>query len=203
MINASVVFAVFLLIFVIVGAMRGWQREVVAAAAIVLALFAMQSLNGVDRLTSLVSAAPAAAADPSSQLSAADRVKVNRFFVLVAPFLLLTFFGYLGPTLTRQLSGGRFGDRARASVQGSLIGMFFGAINGWLVISTIARFAFNQGLLPDQGQCPATGPALFLPPAGGWSKLIFVESSAYVLLTGMPLIIALVVLFVFVIVAFV
>jgi len=202
-INASVVFWVFLGIFVVVGMMRGWQREIIATASIVLALFALSQLNISLRLTSLIADAKLDGLAPAQQLLAVDAVKVKRFFILAAPFMLITFFGYLGPTLTRQLSGGRFGDRARARLQDSLIGVMIGALNGWLIISTLVRFAYNNGLLPDQGQFPSAGAALFLPPAGGWSKFIFIEYSALVTLTGPLLIVALVLLFIFVIVAFI
>ena len=137
MINASVVFWVFLGIFVVVGMMRGWQREIIATASIVLALFALSQLNISLRLTSLIADAKLDGLAPAQQLLAVDAVKVKRFFILAAPFMLITFFGYLGPTLTRQLSGGRFGDRARARLQESLIGVMIGALNGWLIVSTL------------------------------------------------------------------
>lgn len=202
MINGNVVFVLFLALFVIAGAMRGWKREVIASAAVVLGLFALQALNGVERLTSLAAAAQSAGLDPNQQLSAADRVKINRFIAVTLPFLLLTFFGYVGPALTSTLSGMHAG-RGRAGFKDGVLGMLVGAVNGWMVLSTVARFAFNQGLLPDAGQFPSAGAALFLPPPGGWSKFFFIESSAFVVLAGVPLIVVLVVLFIFVIVAFI
>jgi hypothetical protein len=202
-INATVVFVIFGVLFVIAGAMRGWKREVIASAAIVLGLFALQSLNGVERLTSFASAALTFGVDSDRQLSAADRVKISRFLLITLPFLVLVFFGYLGPTMTSALSGGKAVGRGRAGFREGVLGMLVGAVNAWMVLSTVARFAFNQGLLPDQGQFPSSGPALFLPPLGGWSNFAFVEASAFVVLTGIPLIVALVVLFLFVIIAFI
>jgi hypothetical protein len=202
-INATVVFVIFGALFVIAGAMRGWKRELIASAAIVLGLFALQALNGVERLTSFASAALTFGLDFDRQLSAADRVKLSRFALLTLPFLLLVFFGYLGPTMTSAFAAGKAIGRGRAGFRDGVLGMLVGAANAWMVLSTVARFAFNQGLLPDQGQFPSTGPALFLPPPGGWSNFLFVEASAFVILAGVPLIVALVVLFLFVIIAFI
>ena len=85
-----------------------------------------------------------------------------------------------------------------------MVGFLIGGINGFLVISTLASYAFKLGILPDNGQFPTVGQALFIPPgAGGWAKFFFIENSALTLLSGPALVIALVVLFLFVIIAFI
>jgi hypothetical protein len=204
MINATVVFWVMIGIFGFVGLMRAWQKEVIATASIVLALFALSQLNSVARLTSVVPDAKLDGLDQVRQQQAVDAVKVNRFAVQAIPFLVITFFGYMGPTITRQFQPGKFQDKARVGVQEGVVGFLIGGINGWLVISTLARFAFNMGILPDQGQFPTVGQALFIPPGGGgWAKFFFIESSAIAILAGPTLVIALVVLFLFVIIAFI
>lgn len=204
MINATVVFWVMIGIFGFVGLMRAWQKEVIATASIVLALFAMSQLNMNARLTSIVPDAKLDGLDQTKQVQAKDAVKVNRFFVQAIPFLVITFFGYLGPTITRQFQPSKFPDKARVGVQEGIVGFLVGGVNGWLIMSTLARFAYDMGLLPDQGQFPLVGQALFLPPGGGgWAKFFFIESSALSVLAGPTLIIALVVLFLFVIIAFI
>ncbi len=99
--------------------------------------------------------------DVTKQQQQVDAVKVNRFAVQAIPFLVITFFGYLGPTITRQLQPGKFSDKARVGVQEGIVGFLIGGINGWLILSTLARFAYNQSILPDQGQFPTVGQALF------------------------------------------
>ncbi len=205
MINATVVFWTLTAIFGLVGLMRAWQKEVIATASIVLALFALSQIATPQRIAGIVPEAKLEGLDQVKQQEARDAVKVNRFFVTAIPFLAITFFGYLGPTVTRQFQPGKFPDKARVGVQEGIVGFLVGGINGWLILSTLARFAFNQGMLPDQGQFPVVGTPLFIPPGapGGWSKFFFIESSALTLLTGPTLIIALVVLFLFVIIAFI
>lgn len=204
MINATVVFWTLTSIFGFVGLMRAWQKEVIATASIVLALFALSQLNSSARLSSIVPDPKLDGLDVTKQQQQVDAVKVNRFAVQAIPFLVITFFGYLGPTITRQLQPGKFSDKARVGVQEGIVGFLIGSINGWLILSTLARFAFNQSILPDQGQFPTVGQALFLPPGGGgWSKFFFIESSAIAILAGPALVVALVVLFLFVIIAFI
>jgi hypothetical protein len=204
MINATVVFWALVSIFCFVGLMRGWQKEIIATASIVLALFALSQLNSAARLTSIVPDARLDGLDIARQQQQVDAVKVNRFAVQAIPFLVITFFGFLGPTITRQFQPGKFPEKARVAVTEGIVGALIGGINGWLILSSLARYAFTQGILPDQGQFPTVGTALFLPPgAGGWSKFFFIESSAVTLLTGPVLIVALVVLFLFVIIAFI
>jgi Colicin V production protein len=203
MINATVIFWVLIAIFGFIGIMRGWQKEVIATASVILALFALTQLNANNRLTNVIPEPRLDGLEAVRQQELVDSTKVNRFFVQAVPFLVVTFFGYLGPAITRQFQAGKFPDKARVGVQEGVVGFLIGGINGWLVISTLAYFAFRLNILPDQGQFPSVGPALFMPPAGGWSNFFFIESAAPVLLAGPTLVIAMVVLFLFVIIAFI
>ena len=208
MINATVVFWALIGIFGFIGLMRAWQKEVIATASIVLALFALSQLNTSTRLLSLVPEANITGKPDAEAKRMVDAVKVNRFFVVAIPFLTITFFGYLGPTITRQFQPGKFPDKARVGVQEGIVGVLIGGINGWLIMSTLARFAFNMGILVDNGSFPQTGQPMFASHVGTtqvveWSKFFFIESSALILLSGPTLVIALVVLFLFVIIAFI
>ena len=205
MINATIVLWVFVILFGMVGLMRAWQKEIIATASLVLAIFALSFANQGDRLAGLVKEpAPGAGVNLAKEQ---DQAKVNRWAILAAPFLFIAFFGYLGPAITRQVASGRFQDKARVGVQEGIVGFLLGGINGYIIVSTLARFAFNQKLLPDTGRFPTAGtsPPLFLPLADGmsWSKLFFIENSALQILDGTTLIIALVVLFLFVIIVFI
>jgi hypothetical protein len=220
MINANVVFWIWVALFALVGWMRGWQKEVIASASLVLAIFVLNFVNLNDRLVNFVQAAPnpGQVAQPGllrgrPNITEGDRVKIERFGIMAIPFLLITFFGYLGPTVVRNVGGStKLGDRVRVGIGEGLQGGLIGGINGYLIMSTLAYFAYRQGLLPDQGTFPLTVPnaqppttVLFQQLQNGalWGNQFFIESSAYVLLSGPTLIIALVVLFLFVIIAFI
>ena len=74
-------------------------------------------MNTSTRLVSIVPDAKLDGLAGPAQVQAVDAVKVNRFFVQAIPFLVITFFGYLGPTITRQFQPGKFPDKARVGVQ--------------------------------------------------------------------------------------
>ena len=54
MINANVFLWVFAGLFALSGWMRGWQREIIATASLVLAIFALNFANQGDRLVNFV-----------------------------------------------------------------------------------------------------------------------------------------------------
>jgi len=216
MINANVFLWFFVGLFALSGWMRGWQREIIATASLVLAIFALNFANQGDRLTNFVQPSQG---QPNSilrgsanNLTEGDRVKIERFMIQAIPFFLIAFFGYLGPAVTRQISAGRFPDKARIGIQEGIVGGLIGGFNGYLIISTLAYFAYRQGLLLDNAAFPTVVPGanpptsiLFVPLLNGetWAQQFFIENAAYVILSGPTLIIALVVLFLFVIIAFI
>ena len=215
MINANVVFWIFTGLFALVGWMRGWQREIIATASLVLAIFALNFANQGDRLTNFVQPTQGQSSilrGNNNNLTEGDRVKIERFMIQAIPFFLIAFFGYLGPAVTRQISAGRFPDKARIGIQEGIVGALIGGFNGYLIISTLAYFAYRQGMLLDNAAFPtvvagASPPTtiLFVPLLNGetWAQQFFIENAAYVILSGPTLIIALVVLFLFVIIAFI
>lgn len=205
MINASIVLWIFVILFGMVGLMRAWQKEIIATASLVLAIFALNFANRDGRLAAFVKEpTPGPTVNMAKEK---EQAQINRWAILSIPFLFIAFFGYLGPAITRQASPGRFVDKARVGAQEGIVGFLLGGINGYILVSTLARFAFDQKLLPDAGRFPTAngGPPLFLPLSDGtsWSKLFFIENSALQILDGTTLIIALVVLFLFVIVVFI
>ena len=216
MINANVVFWLFTALFALVGWMRGWQREIIATASLVLAIFALNFANQGGRLVNFVQPAQPGQTSilrgNSDNITEGDRVKIERFMIQAIPFFLIAFFGYLGPAVTRQISAGRFPDRARIGIQEGIVGGLIGGFNGYLIMSTLAFFAYQQGLLLDNAAFPTVVPGanpptsiLFTPLLNGetWTQQFFIENAAYVILSGPTLIIALVVLFLFVIIAFI
>lgn len=217
MINANVFLWVFTALFALSGWMRGWQREIIATASLVLAIFALNFANQSDRLVNFVQPSQPGQANSilrgqSNNINEGDRVKIERFAIQAIPFFLVAFFGYLGPAVTRQISSGRFPDRARIGIQEGIVGGLIGGFNGYLIISTLAYFAYRQGMLLDNANFPTIVPGanpptsiLFTPLLNGetWAQQFFIENAAYVILSGPTLIIALVVLFLFVIIAFI
>ncbi|MCS7060077.1 MAG: CvpA family protein [Anaerolineae bacterium] len=179
MINADIVFAFFTVIFGFIGAMRGWVREIIATSSLILAIFVLNQF-GSTLASFATDASPAGA--------------TTRFAVKAVPFLVIAFFGYLGPAVVRN----RFENSARGRIEQGIISFICGAINGFLIFSTLAYLAWQNGILGDT-PFPPERP-LFTPPPGGWSEFFWIKNSALLVFSGNTLIIVLVAIFLFLIV---
>lgn len=129
MISLTTTFWILVFIFGLVGMMRGWTREIIAAASIILALFtlnqfgaAMFNFMGFD----------------NSVITPPEEVRRQEFYILTAILLFITFFGYQGPALASSRIGDRL--RIRDSFQDKLLGFLAGSMNGYLVVGSIWTF---------------------------------------------------------------
>lgn len=121
MIPFHTVFLIMVLIFALIGSLRGWAKEIIVAFSVLLALFLEQVL------TSLV--------PPIAALWGAIPL-MSRFWIRVVVFAVIVVFGYASPSLAA-----RFGAKiARERLQDALLGFFIGVLNGLLIIGTIWFF---------------------------------------------------------------
>jgi len=142
MVYLNFIFICFVILFAIIGAMRGWAKEMMVTASAVLALFVITVLETyVKGLTQTY-------AEPGS---------TGQFWLRVTILVLLAFFGYQTPNLPR-LGGDRF---ARERLQDSLLGIFLGALNGYLIVGSIWYFlaqanyqAISYIIPPDPNSIP-------------------------------------------------
>ena len=184
MINANLVFIAFLVIFGMVGAMRGWVREVIVTASLVLALFVFNQLG--DRWNTIVG-------------NIAGQRTGELWLLRAAPLFIIAFFGYLGPAVVRS----RFEQNTRGKLEQGILAFMIGAVNGYIIFSTMAFIAWKAGILDNP---PPPGPnqsPLFAPPVGGWGEFFFIKSAALQVLSGGTLVIVLIAVFLFVIVVIV
>lgn len=128
MITLDAWFWIMIAIFGIIGMLRGWTKEILTAAGLVLSLFALHWFGDV-----LIGPFAGSAGTVS------ERIK-TQFNVCAAVHLLFAFFSYQGPTLVRQVSGGRLGERARGALEESLLGFVVGALNGYLMFGALWSF---------------------------------------------------------------
>ena len=142
MVYLNFIFICFVILFAIIGAMRGWAKEMMVTASAVLALFVITVLETyVKGLTQTY-------AEPGS---------TGQFWLRVTILVLLAFFGYQTPNLPR-VGGDRF---ARERLQDSLLGIFLGALNGYLIVGSIWYFlaqanyqAISYIIPPDPNSIP-------------------------------------------------
>lgn len=125
MMALSVVFWAFVILFGIIGAMRGWAKETLVFFAMVLALF----LNTVIE-TYIGGVRDALAAQPP----------FSQFAIRAGLFVALAFFGYQTPHLP-----GLEGKFARDKLQDVLLGLVLGMVNGYMIIGTLWHFLHVTG----------------------------------------------------------
>ncbi len=142
MVYLNFIFFCFVILFAIIGAMRGWAKEMMVTASAVLGLFIITVLETYVKGLSETFAVPGSQA---------------QFWLRVALIVLLTFFGYQTPNLPR-IGAERF---ARERLQDSLLGIFLGALNGYLIVGSIWYFlsqanynAISYIIPPDPNSVP-------------------------------------------------
>lgn len=118
-------------LFGVIGYQRGWNKEVISLAAIVLALFTLNSFDSLLRETLLANTSPQ-----------------TRFLVQAIIFAIIVFFGYqtralIGSDANRAQGAanrGGFGGRpedGRDELQSRILGLIMGLLNGYLVWGSI------------------------------------------------------------------
>lgn len=162
MVGLTVIFWIFVAIFALIGMFRGWAKELLVTFAVILALFI---ISVIERFAPFIEGALQSG-------SAAAGI----FWLRTVILLLLVFFGYQTPTLPRLAGTGKF---ARERLQDSLLGLFLGALNGYLIVGTIwyymneAGYPFSIITAPDPGttagqaalrMLPLLAPAWITPP---------------------------------------
>ena len=154
MVSLYVLFWMFIVLFAIIGAMRGWAKELMVTFSVVLGLFVVTVL---ETYVGIVRNSIAAAGG------------VSQFWMRMTIIVMLVFFGYQTPNI-KALQGARF---AREHLQDTLLGFLLGAFNGYLVVGSLWWFLHKAGypfeaILPLQPGFPQYEAALrvieLLPP---------------------------------------
>ena len=128
MLSLHAIFWMFVILFGIIGAMRGWAKELLVTFAAILALFL---LNVLESYVPFVS---------NSLRNSPETLFWLRLIVLIG----IIFFGYQSPNLQRLAGSNRF---ARERLQDILLGFLLGAINAYLFVGTF-WFYLDQAQYP-------------------------------------------------------
>jgi uncharacterized membrane protein required for colicin V production len=165
-----------IVLFAVIGFLRGWTKEIVATAGVILALFTIYQFQGIllQQLTQNVSAE-------------------QRFDLYTGIFLVITFFSYQTPSTAARLSEGRMWSNRREGLQERLLGFVIGGVNGYLIIGTIWYF-LDINLYPF-------APFILSPTPGSASADLVKSLPLIFLVQGNLLTILVIVLFLFVIIA--
>ncbi len=131
MISLNVLFTIFVLLFGVIGAVRGLRKELVVVVSGILALFTIQEV--LPRLL--------------GDLSGTKALLLELIVLFVCGFL-----GYQTPAFRRLSESGRFNRDTPIEI---ILGAVFGALNGyWLVGS--AWYLLIEQLIPSLGSQPQT-----------------------------------------------
>jgi len=177
MVNLTFFFFCFVVLFAIVGAMRGWAKEMLVTFSVVLAIFLTLVL---EKYVGVI------------QNSFAPTHSQAQFWLRSVILLLLAFFGYQTPNLPK-LGGARF---ARERLQDALLGVFLGALNGYLIVGSLWYFMADAGYPFSSITEPIRGTPM------GDAAIRLVEAMAPAWLVEPYIFFAVGVAFVFVIVVF-
>jgi hypothetical protein len=140
MIQLSAVLVTMAIFFGIIGFLRGWNKEVISTAGIILGLFALFQFDSLLRGTLLVNVTR-------------DQV----FYVQSAIFIVIVFFAYQTNRLNIGGAAGAPGG-GRDRLQSSVLGGLLGALNGYLIWGTIWYFMdINEYPLAPYVIAPAPG----------------------------------------------
>jgi len=151
MMSIVYVFWMYVVLFAVIGAMRGWVKELLVVFSVVLALTTNHVLR---KYIPLVEALP-----PES---------TSLFWIRSMIVVTLVFFGY-----QTVVNIARLASRAvRERLQDTLFGIFMGAINGYLIAGTIlfymneAQYPFPDIISAPQGNVAASVQTLmnWMPP---------------------------------------
>lgn len=117
MVTLNALFWIFVIIFAIIGAVRGWAKEVLVTFSAILSIFIIVLLTTYIPFMK-----------PDSGMSASTRFYIQLFIVSTT-----VIFGYLTPKVR-----GVVGDRlVRQRFADILLGLVIGALNGYLIVGTI------------------------------------------------------------------
>jgi len=118
-VSLVVIFGALIILFAVIGAMRGWAKELLVTSAIMLALFLINILeNFIPPFHNILSVEP-------------DTRLITRTVIII----LLAFFGYETPHI-RALQP----KVARERLQDTILGVILGGLNGYLLIGSLWFF---------------------------------------------------------------
>jgi len=175
MISILFAFWMFIILFGLIGAMRGWAKELLVVFSIVLALFLIYVLETFTPfvtpfeviLSQVENLNPTAGFD-SLPVPIQDELKVQ-FWTRASIIGILAFFGYQTPRLAALREKAR-----REKVQDVLLGAVLGLGSGFFIVGTLwwymaaAHYPFAPDILPPQPGNPMGDAALaalkYFPP---------------------------------------
>jgi len=175
MISILSAFWMFVILFGLIGAMRGWAKELLVVFSVVLALFLIYVLETYTQymvpfgeVLARVENLPANATFESMPLAIQEELR-TQFWSRATTIFILSFFGYQTPRLAV------IRDKARRErIQDILLGAVMGLMSGFFIMGTLwwymaaAHYPFGPEILAPQPGTPLGEAAInilnYFPP---------------------------------------
>lgn len=119
MVSLHVVFWMFVAIFAVIGALRGWAREILVTFSLILSIFILSIIESYS---------------PDLEKSIAEGGAARLFWFRFAITVALVVFGYQSVSISRINASPRL---IRAGFQDNILGFLVGAMNGFLIVGTL------------------------------------------------------------------
>lgn len=147
MMTLGFTFWLLVFIFAVIGAMRGWAKELLVTFSVLVGIFILSVLTRYM---------------PPIQSFFAPPNGSQEFWVRSIIILALVFFGYQTPNISK-FAGGKF---VRERFADTLLGLFLGALNGYLIVGTIWFFMADSNYPFSAITKPSPVPQIlaYLPP---------------------------------------
>jgi uncharacterized membrane protein required for colicin V production len=153
--SLNIAFWMFMIIFALIGAMRGWAKELLVIFAVVIAVFITYILEHHI---------------PFVRDAELFKSETSLFWLRAAILTAMVFFGYSTPSIPKLAEFSRF---SMHSIESAMLGFFLGILNGYFIVGTLwfyldsAAYPFDIVTAPVAGT-PAGDAALamiswFLP----------------------------------------
>jgi len=175
MVQLSTILWMLIILFALVGALRGWTRELVSTAGIILALFATWQFDAV-------------LLQPLTRGAAPEQI----FFLYSGILVVISFFAYQAPTNIAAKRQQTVADQ-RLGVQERLLGSVLGGVNGYLIFGSIWYYLDRTGY--------PFAPYIFAPTPGSASAAMVESLPLIFLVQGNLLTVLVIVLFLLVLIA--
>jgi uncharacterized membrane protein required for colicin V production len=139
MLPLEVVFALLVIIWGLIGAVRGFSREIGSSIAAILAmavlsLFGPLLITNINKFSTKLTSfsIPVATSVPAGTSAFCATPSPEQFVFYSLAFSVIVFMGYQGETLGLPAKVGR--------VQGQILGLLVGVVNGWLIAGNLWFF---------------------------------------------------------------
>jgi hypothetical protein len=138
MMSIVYIFWMYVLLFAVIGAMRGWAKELLVSFSVITALAVTLLLEKYIPLVRDL-----------------DKTSTSVFWIRTLILVALVYFGYQTVSLTRFAS-----KAARERLQDSLFGSVLGGLNGYLIAGSLLYYYHVANYPYPKIIAPATDPAI-------------------------------------------